>query len=310
MAEKADIYVLAGVTAVGKTAAALAWAKRCGAEILSCDSLLFYRGMDIGTAKPTPEEQAKVPHHGIDLHSADQIYDVGAYLAYAERVVRESKERGNRLLVVGGSGFYLQAFYSPVVDEVQVSPELRAQVMALEEAEGVPGLLRQLRKLNPDGLDGLDEHNPRRVSRALERCLASGKNLHDLKTNFQEGVHPFSSHRKHTWVLDRDSDDLEARIRQRVSSMLQGGLLDEVRALRKIGLEDNPSAARAVGYRETLLYLDGELGRDEWEESIALSTMRLARKQRKWFRSRLPVDRTISLSVQETGVNLPAPWEI
>ena len=92
--------------------------------------------------------------------------------------------------------------------------------------------------------------------------------------------------------------------------MLQGGLLDEVRALREIGLEDNLSAARAVGYRETLLYLDGELGKDEWEESIALATMRLARKQRKWFRSRLPVDRTISLSVEETAENLPAPWEV
>ena len=130
MAEEADIYVLAGVTAVGKTAIALAWAERGGAEILSCDSLLFYRGMDMGTAKPTREEQARVPHHGIDLVSVNQIYDVGAYLAYADRVARETKERGKRLLVVGGSGFYLQAFFSPVIDEVQVSPELRAQVMA------------------------------------------------------------------------------------------------------------------------------------------------------------------------------------
>ncbi|MFP6900710.1 MAG: tRNA dimethylallyltransferase, partial [Opitutales bacterium] len=224
-------------------------------------------------------------------------------------VARETKERGKRLLVVGGSGFYLQAFFSPVIDEVQVSPELRAQVMALEETEGLRGLLDGLRQLNPDGLGGLDEHNPRRVSRALERCLASGKSLRALKTSFQEGGHPFSSHRKITWVLDRDWGDLEQRVRQRISTMLQGGLLDEVRALRDIGLEENPSAARAVGYRETLLYLDGELRRDEWEESIVLATMRLARKQRKWFRSRLSADRTISLSVGETGEDLPAPWE-
>ena len=310
MAETREIYVLAGVTAAGKTATALAWAERGGAEILSCDSLLFYRGMNLGTAKPTEEERARVPHHGLDLVSVNQPYDVGTYLAYAERVVRETGKRGKRVLVVGGSGFYLQAFFAPVIDEVVVSPALREQVGAWEEAEGLGGLLKRLRKMSPKGLGDLDLNNPRRVARALERCVASGKELLALQESFRKEDFPFREHRKITWVLDREPRDLEERVRRRAAAMLANGLLDEVKTLREAGLEENPSACRAVGYRETLLFLDGGISRKEWEEKIVAATMRLARKQRKWFRSRLPTDRSILLSAGETLEDSPAPWEI
>ncbi|MBO45692.1 MAG: tRNA (adenosine(37)-N6)-dimethylallyltransferase MiaA [Planctomycetes bacterium] len=309
MAETAKIYVLAGVTAVGKTATALAWAERGGAEILSCDSLLFYRGMDLGTAKPTQDERTRIPHHGLDLVSVNQPYDVGAYLAYAERVVREISERGKRVLVVGGSGFYLQTFFSPVIDEVTVSAELREQVRTWEEEEGADGLLERLRKLNPGGLGDLAVGNPRRVVRALERCMASGKDLLALQMSFRQKDFPFREHRKVAWMLDRKSEDLEERVRRRTSAMLANGLLDEVQLLREAGLEKNPSASRAVGYRETLLFLNGELSKEEWEEGIVTATMRLARKQRKWFRSRLPTDRVILLSADESLEGLPAPWQ-
>ncbi len=310
MAEAAEIYVLAGVTAAGKTATALAWAERGEAEILSCDSLLFYRGMDVGTAKPTPEERARVPHHGLDLVSVNQPYDVGAYLTYAERVVRETRERGKRILVVGGSGFYLQAFFAPVIDGVGVSSALREQVRAWEEAEGLEGLLERLRELNPAGLGDLDVDNPRRVTRALERCVASGRGLLALQKSFRDEDFLFREHRKVTWMLDRESGDLEERVRRRTAAMLANGLLEEVEALREAGLEENPSASRAVGYRETLLFLDGELTRDEWGDKIIAATMRLARKQRKWFCSRLPTDRSILLSAGEPLEDSPAPWEI
>lgn len=310
MGKEAEIFVLAGVTAVGKTATALAWAERGEAEILSCDSLLFYRGMDVGSAKPTLEERSRIPHHGIDLVPVNQPYDVSAYLSYAERVVREISERGKRILVVGGSGFYLQAFFAPVIDDVKVSDNLREQVREWSETEGPQGLLKRLHELNPEGLGDLDAENPIRVSRALERCMASGKTLLALQKNFGEMSFPFRDHRKVTWVLDRDPEDLAERIRLRASSMLANGLYEEVKALREAGLEENPSAARAVGYRETLLFLDGELSREEWEEAIVAATMRLARKQRKWFESRLTTDHVIILQAGVKADDSPAPWEM
>ena len=309
MSDEADIYVLAGVTAAGKTEASLAWAERGGVEILSCDSLLFYRGMDIGTAKPTPEELSRAPHHGIDLVPVSQTFDVGSYLAYAKRVVHEIIERGNRVLVVGGSGFYLQSFFASVIDEVEVPPDLRSQVMDWEEREGLKGLVGRLRELNPNGLGELDTENPRRVTRALERCLASGKDLLTLQQNFQTKDFPFRDFSKITWVLDRDDADLEERVRARTSSMWANGLLEEVEALREKGLGSNPSAARSVGYREALLHLDGKYTSAECQEAVFLATMRLARKQRKWFRSRLPADRTVLLPKTAITSKLEAPWE-
>lgn len=307
--DEADIFVLAGVTAAGKTAAALAWAERGEAEILSCDSLLFYQGMDVGSAKPTREERARVPHHGIDLVPVDEPYDVSAYLAYADKVIREIRERGKRVLVVGGSGFYLQAFFAAVVDDVKVEKHLRDQVQEWKQTEGMKGLLSRLHGLNPEGLGGLDVDNPIRVNRALERCLASGKTLLALQKSFAAMNFPFRDHLKVTWVLDREPEDLEERIRSRASSMLANGLDQEVKALRERGLENNPSAARAVGYRETLLFMDGELSRDEWKEAIVAATIRLTRKQRKWFGSRLTADRSILLSKGMVAEDFSAPWE-
>lgn len=310
MPKDGEIYVLAGVTASGKTEASLAWAERGGVEILSCDSLLFYRGMDLGTAKPTAEERSRVPHHGIDLVPVNEPYDVAAYLHYAASAVSEATSRGNRVLVVGGSGFYLQSFFAPVIDEVEVSARLREQISDWESTEGLEGLLKRLHELNPEGLGDLDLANPRRVSRALERCLASGRNLLSLQETFRDQDFPFRNYRKITWTLDRDDGDLEERVRRRTSSMLANGLLEEVEALRGAGLEKNPSAARAVGYRETLLFLDGQLSKREWEESIVTATMRLARRQRKWFRSRLPVDRELLLPAGQNAGDTTAPWEV
>ncbi|MEY3609437.1 MAG: hypothetical protein RLZZ447_2225, partial [Verrucomicrobiota bacterium] len=167
------LHLLTGPTAVGKTEWALRWAEVHGAEILSCDSLLFYRGMDLGTAKPTPAERARVPHHLIDVCAPDAPMDVARYVDLARAVVADVAARGRPILVCGGSGFYLRAFLGPVVDAVEVPAAVRTEVAALAAA----GARARLRALNPEGLGGLDEANPRRVTRALERCLASGKTL-------------------------------------------------------------------------------------------------------------------------------------
>lgn len=143
------INILAGPTAVGKTALALDWAAAHGAEIVNADALLFYRGMDIGTAKPSTAELSRVPHHLIDIRPVCAAYSIKDYVVAAQTVVSDIFARGKRVLVVGGSGFYLRSFFAPVVDEIEPDPAIRAEVQQWEAAAGLPGLLARLDALNP-----------------------------------------------------------------------------------------------------------------------------------------------------------------
>jgi tRNA dimethylallyltransferase len=274
---------------VGKTEWALRWAEAHGAEILSCDSLLFYRGMDLGTAKPTPAERGRVPHHLIDVCAPGEPMDIGRYVAAARVVVDDLARRGRAILVCGGSGFYLRAFLGPVVDAIEVSPELRAEVAALTPAAA----RSRLRELNPGGLEGLDEANPRRVTRALERCLATGRPLAELRAEFARQPGPFADYAVRLTRLEREPGELQERIGRRVEAMLAAGLVAEVRDLRARGLEANPSAARAIGYREVLDYLDGRLPPGDLAAAIARDTRALVKKQRTWFRTQLPPHRVV-----------------
>ena len=288
------IHLLTGCTAVGKTEWALRWAEAHGAEIVSCDSLLFYRGMDIGTAKPTEAERARVPHHLIDLCGVTETMDIARYVALARSAVEQIAGRGRAVLVTGGSGFYLKSFLGPVADEVVVSPELRTEIAGRLEREGLAALVADLRRLNADDLGGLDVDNPRRVTRALERCLATGRSLVDLKAEFAARPGAFADWRVRLLELARPAAELEQRIETRVHGMLRAGLVEEVKRLRGEGLEDNPSAARAIGYREVLAMLDGKLGSNELAAEIVKNTRGLVRKQRTWFRTQLPAHRVIS----------------
>jgi tRNA dimethylallyltransferase len=286
---KPVVHVLTGPTAVGKTEWALRWAERHGAEIVSCDSLLFYRGMDIGTAKPTAAERARVPHHLIDISDVTEQASVTHYVTLAQRVVREIFARGRRVLVTGGSGFYLKSFVAPVADEVDVPEKIRADVRSLDRGDA----LTRLRVCNPAGLGALDIANPRRVARALERCLASGKTLAQLAEEFARQPAPFAEWPVQLTRLERPPAELAARIEARVAAMLSAGLVDEVRRLRAAGLEKNPSAAKAIGYREVLALLDGRLNEAELPAAIAQNTRALVKKQRTWFRTQLPAHRVV-----------------
>ncbi len=182
------LRVLTGCTAVGKTEWALRWAEARGAEIVSCDSMLFYRGMDLGTAKPTAAELGRVPHHLIDICEVTEPMNVTGYVARARAALGEIAARGREALVVGGSGFYLKAFFASVADEVEVPAALREEVAALPREAA----LERLRALNPAGLGALDVANPRRVTRALERCVASGRTLAELAEAFGRQRSPFA----------------------------------------------------------------------------------------------------------------------
>jgi tRNA dimethylallyltransferase len=295
---KRVLHVLTGPTAVGKTEWALRWAEANNAEIVSCDSLLFYRGMDIGTAKPTPAERARVPHHLIDVRDITEPMDVTHYVALARAAIGEIAGRGRAVLVAGGSGFYLKCFFAPVADAVEVSVELRAEVAQLSLREAV----EKLKTLNPAGLGSLDQANPRRVTRALERCLASGRPLAELAAEFARQPSPFADWQVKLTRIDRAATDLERRIEVRVAAMLRAGLIDEVRRLRAAGLEKNPSAAKAIGYREVIAVLDAKLAEHDLAATIAQNTRALVKKQRTWFRTQLPEHRVLGAdAVRDTA---------
>jgi tRNA dimethylallyltransferase len=288
-----DIYVLTGPTAVGKTELALRWAERHNAEIISCDSLLFYRGMDIGTAKPSLAERARVPHHLIDLRDITEPMDITEYVAHVRTALEAITGRGRRVLVAGGSGFYLKAFFSPVADDIAVPAALRASVATALEGEGLESLVAQLRSLNPKGVGSLDTANPRRVVRALERCLASGRTLEELSDAFSRAAPPFQGWTPRLVRLDRSAEELAARIDERVAGMLNAGLLQEVEMLLQRGLVENPSASKAIGYRECIAVLAGTLPPADLAAEIVRNTRALVKKQRTWFRTQLPAHTVI-----------------
>ncbi|HVU15830.1 MAG TPA: tRNA (adenosine(37)-N6)-dimethylallyltransferase MiaA [Candidatus Didemnitutus sp.] len=296
------IHVLTGCTATGKTELALRWAEAAGAEIVSCDSLLFYRGLDIGTAKPTRDERARVPHHLIDICDLRDRMDVTRFVALARTAVDDILGRGRPVLVVGGSGFYLKSFFAPVADDVDVPAELRAEIRTKLEREGLPGLVAELQALNPAGLGQLDVQNPRRAVRALERCRASGRPLADLRAEFEAQASPFADCEVRLAEIVRDPTELETRLAQRVQEMIAAGLVDEVRAADRAGLRENPSAAGAIGYRETLAFLDGRLAFGQLAPEIVKNTRALVKKQRTWFRTQLPAHATVTAATEPTAI--------
>jgi len=289
------LHIITGTTAVGKTEYALSYAEARDAEIISCDASLVYRGMDIGTAKPGIAERARVPHHLIDLCEVNEPYDIVSYVQDARRAVDGIISRGKSVVITGGSGFYLKSFLAPVVDNLIVPPEVRENVAELFQRRGLPGLLRELGRLNPDGFENLDTKNPRRVMRALERCLASGKTLMALQADFANRPEPYADFAKKVILLERDKEQVDERIHLRTEAMISDGLVEEVRELRRLGIEENPSAASAIGYRESLAFLRGELNRVDLVPAIVQNTIHLAKKQRTWFRTQVSVTERVRL---------------
>jgi tRNA dimethylallyltransferase len=282
------LRVLTGCTGAGKTEWAIRWAEANSGEIISCDSLLFYRGMDIGTAKPTAEQRSRVPHHLIDIREVSAPMNAAAFASMARAAAEEIAARGRPVLAVGGSGFYLKAFFAPVADGLEVPGPVRARVAELMGAGGLAAAVAELRALNPGGLGRLDTANPRRVANALGRCLASGRTLGELAAAFARIPPAFSGWETRLVRLDRSPAEIDSRIAARVDSMLQSGLVEEVRRLLAAGLRSNPSAASAIGYRETIEAIDGRAPIGGLAAAIVKDTRALVKKQRTWFRTQLP----------------------
>ena len=280
------IHVLTGPTAVGKTETALRWAEQHDAEIISCDSVCVYRGMDIGSAKPTPEEQRRVSHHGLDLVEPTERYSVSQYVDMAREAIAGALDRGKRILVTGGSGFYLAAFFGPVTDEIEIPQAITDEVRTLQR-QGLGAMLIRLREVEGQNLpDWLDVQNPIRVAKALERRLASGRTLDSLQEEFLTRRGPFADHPVTFELLERPDDELKSRISARTDLMLRTGIIEESERLLAMRLDPELTSSRAVGYRAVMDWLEGgkRVAPSGLAERINLDTWALVRKQRKWFR--------------------------
>ena len=280
------IHVLTGPTAVGKTETALRWAEQNDAEIISCDSVCVYRGMDIGSAKPTPEEQRRVRHHGLNLVDPSERYSVSQYVDMAREAIAGAHARGKRVLVTGGSGFYLAAFFGPVTDELEIPQAITDEVRSLQR-QGLGAMLLRLREVEGQNLpDWLDAQNPIRIAKALERRLASGRTLDSLRDEFLTRRGPFADHPVTCELLERPDDELKARIASRTTAMLRDGIVEESARLLALNLDPELTSSRAVGYRAVMDWLEGgkRVAMSGLAERINLDTWALVRKQRKWFR--------------------------
>ena len=268
------LLVIVGATAVGKTRLSLAIAHRFDGEIVSADSRLFYRGMDIGTAKPTPEEQALVPHHLIDICEPDQTLTLGTYQAMAYGVIDLVLTNGRLPILVGGTGQYVKAVIEGWgIPEVAPQPALRAVLEQIEVSE----LARWLQLLDPNAAERLDLNNGRRLVRALEVTLVSGIPISTLQTKTPP---PYDIC---MLGLQRERSRLYARIDLRVDNMMTAGLLAEVEGLLAAGYGSRTPAMTGLGYRQLLTHLNGEMTLDTAIERIKFETHRFARQQNNWF---------------------------
>lgn len=270
------IVAVVGATATGKSAISLDLAEALDGEIVNADSMQFYRGMDIGTAKLPVAERRGIPHHQLDTLDVHEDASVARFQREARADIAAIHARGRRAIVVGGSGLYLRAlldrFEFPGTD-----PVLRATLEARAEAEGSGALHRELASLDPEAAAKIPAQNVKRVVRALEIIALTGATQSSLPR------HEYAAPAL-TIALDLDYATLDPRIDARVDAMWEQGLVDEVRALEARGLRDGVTARRAVGYAETLRHLDGDLDAAETRALIAQHTRRLARKQAQWFR--------------------------
>jgi tRNA dimethylallyltransferase len=278
-----NLLVLVGPTAVGKTALALHLAKKLDGEIVSADSRLFYRGMDIGTAKPTPDERARVPHYLIDIADPDETVGLAEFHEQATAAIADVHARGKLPLLVGGTGQYVRAIVEGWrVPRVLPDMDLRAGLEAQAEREGAGPLHVRLAQLDPTAAEKIDPRNVRRVIRALEVCLVTGKPI-----SAQQGRTPPPYHILQIG-LTMEREMLYARADERIEAMMAAGLEEEVRRLVDSGYCWELPAMSGLGYAQFRPYFEGEAALEDVVIEIKRATRRFIRHQYNWFRLKDP----------------------
>ena len=310
---------LVGPTASGKSAVALALAEKLGGEIISVDSMQVYRGLDLGTAKATAGERARVPHHLIDVVGLTEPFDVAKFVALARLAEADIQARGRTPIFCGGTGFYLKAYLEGLGDVPPSDAQLRAEL----QATPLEQLLRELEQRDPVAYERIDRQNPRRVIRALEVIRLTGQTFSAQRPEWQPVGKAESGKQKAEseitaalpnpqspilnpqssitrcpapsaaptiYGLQRPFPDLHARINARVDEMFAHGLVEETRALLPHGLEQNETAMQAIGYRQVVEHLRGVRPLAETVELVKIKTRQFAKRQMTWFRRQLAVE--------------------
>lgn len=284
MENKTPLVIVTGPTASGKTALSVSLAKRINGEIISADSMQVYRGMDIGTAKATPLETEGIAHHMIDILEPGEDFNVCIFTDLSKKAIGDITGRGKISVVAGGTGFYIHALLYDCGFEEEVSEEhekVRRRYEGILRNEGPDKLYSLLENTDPASAAAIHKNNTKRVIRALEYYELTGKRIseHNEENRRKESPYNFAC-----FVLDMPRDVLYQRIDRRVDIMRESGLTDEVRALAKRGLSVSDNSMQAIGYRQLLMYLNGELTEDEAYEKIKLETRHFAKRQLTWFR--------------------------
>ena len=273
------LIAIVGPTAVGKSALALLLAQSFRGEIVNADSRLVYRGLDIGTAKPTAEERCNVPHHLIDIRKPDEAFSLAGFLVLASHAIRDIHRQGRVPFLVGGTGLYIWGLLEGLrAPQVPPNPELRQRLLRRAEVEGPLALFQELQRVDPDGAARMDYRNVRRTVRALEVYEATGVPFSELGLRQPPPYIPL------VLGLTLSRQELYRRIDERVEEMLRVGWLKEVQRLLEGGYSADLPSLSSVGYRELAAHLQGRLSLEEAIRRIKTATHRFARHQEGWFR--------------------------
>jgi len=298
MTDHSDIakncWFLAGATASGKSKTSVELAKLLDAEIISLDSMAIYRGMDIGTAKPPVQDRGEIPHHLIDIREPTETFSTSQYLEAAIEKIEAIRSRGKEVLFVGGTALYLKALLRGMFEGPPADWDFRKHVEKEIEESGGEFLHERLQMVDPVAAHNIHPNDHRRLIRALEVFSTTGKPISHWQMEFDR---PTPTEQCRVFAIRHAREILHQRIEQRVGSMFEDGLIDEVRKLIETHGELSHTAAQAVGYREVIEHLDGKHTEEETRELVLFRTRRFARHQETWFRN-LSECRWVDLSAQ------------
>ena len=301
---KPKLVIVLGPTAVGKSRLGIEVARRIGAEIVNADSLQVYKYLDIGTAKPNEADREGIPHHLVDIVNPDEEYNAGIYTKTARPLIAELHRKSAKIIVVGGTYLYVRVLLHGIVEKIPADREIRHQLRRLKSVFGIVYLYEKLKSLDPDSAYRIHRNDYVRIERALEAYYLTGEKMSQLqeKHGFKENEYDVLK-----IGLSAEREVLRKRIDERVNKMMEEGLPDEVKKLRRMGFGRDLKPMQSIGYKQMNQYLDGEITLERALELIKRDTKRLAKRQMTWLRQdkdihwyQLPEDRDRLMKEVET----------
>jgi len=278
---KIPLIVIQGPTAVGKSKLALRLAEEIGTSIISADSRQVYKYLNIGTAKPTREEQARIDHYLIDIIEPDQVYSAGAFSEDASQFITELTASNKIPIICGGTGFYISVLLDGIFKSPDIPRDIRLNIRNSIKTKGVQYLYERLKKIDPESAERVNENDANRIARALEIYEASGKTITEL---WQKNEQERTNYNTLNIMVTEDRKTLYDKINERVDVMFEMGLLNEMKMLINKGYSKNDPGMNTVGYKELIPFFDGELDLEECKDKIKKNTRNYAKRQFTWYR--------------------------